>query len=266
MGEKTYDCFFVNMDFIQIIDVLIIVAIGLFVYKIVRKTESFKLLLGLLVIYVLYFLAKTAGLQATAHLLNQSTFFFTIAIVMIFQPELRMVLRKLGTFAKAKIKEEEAVINNVEEAVFALSKQKIGALIVFDPENSLTNQFENAVPIESKVTSELLQTIFFPNTFLHDGAVIIQNDKIAYAGCKLQLTGQKRPEYKNLGTRHLAAIENAERYGIVAVVVSEETGNVSVATENGLNKIKSGDMFKVFFNNEKEKEKSWLSSYFNNNK
>lgn len=251
----------INMNFITIFDYLIILIIIGIIYKMIRKTESVKLMVGVVIVYGSYFLAEKIGLKNTAHLLNQASIFFTIAIVMIFQPELRMLLRKVGTFTKAKVSGDEQVINEVEEAVFTLSKKKIGALIIFDPENSLTTQFDNATPIDAEVTNELLQTIFYPNTRLHDGAVIIQNDKITYAGCKLQINGLKADEYKNLGTRHLAAIENAEQYGIVAVVVSEETGNVSVATENGLTRIKSGDMFKSFFSPNKDK-KSWLRDFF----
>lgn len=232
---------------------------SIFVYRFLRKTEALKILIGLLFIYATYYIADTVGFTTTAFLLNKASVIFTFAIVLIFQPELRMALRKLGDFTQLKTKEEEkSVIASVEEAAFSLSKQKIGALIIFDPHHSLISQVDNAVPIDAKVTAELIETIFYPNTRLHDGALIIQQDKIAYAGCKLPLKGHKREEYKDIGTRHLAAIENAETFGISAVVVSEETGRVSVVTENGMTRIKNTTMFKDFFYEEKQ-EKSWLA-------
>lgn len=248
------------MKVIDILDVIIIITIGLFIYRLIRRTEAFKILIGLLIVYGLYYLAQIFGLGSTAYILMKASEIFTLGIVLIFHPELRMALRKIGGITEIKMKEEKEVISNIEEAVFALSKNKIGALIIFDHHQSLISHADNLVSIDANCTKELLQTIFHPNTRLHDGAVIIHNHRIAYAGCKLPLTGAKREDYGHLGTRHLAAIENAERFGVTAIVVSEETGNVSVVTEDGLTKIKSSTMFKDFFM-ENEEEKTWLAKF-----
>jgi len=248
------------MKVINILDVIIIVTIGLFVYRLIRRTEAFKILVGLLMVYGLYFIAQIFELRNTAYVFMKASEIFTLGIVLIFHPELRMALRKIGGITQIKMKEETEVISNIEEAVFALSKKKIGALIIFDHHQSVISQADNLVTIDAKCTAELLQTIFHPNTKLHDGAVIIHNHRVAYAGCKLPLNGSKREEYGNLGTRHLAAIENAERFGITAIVVSEETGNVSVVTEDGLTRIKSSMMFKDFFK-ENEEGKTWLAKF-----
>jgi len=253
------------MELIDILDIIIIITIGLFFYRLIKKTEAFKILLGLLIVYALYFIALQTGLERTANILQKASEVFTLGIVLIFHPELRIALRKIGGIADIKVTEEKEVITSIEEAVFTLSKQKIGALIIIDHHQNLINHADNVVSIDAKVTTELLQTIFHPNTRLHDGAVIIHNHRLAYAGCKLPLTGAKRENFSHLGTRHLAAIENAERFGVIAIVVSEETGNVSVVTEEGLTRIKSSTMFKAFFN-EDEEEKTWLAKILKNKK
>lgn len=225
-------------------------------YRVIRKTEALKIIIGIVIFFVVYFVANGAGLQHTASVFRKLSDIFAVGIVVIFYPELRLMLKKLGEFTKIPMKENASIISIVEEAAFTLSEQKTGALIVFDPTQVLTYHTEDMVRVDAVCTSDLLRTLFHPNTPLHDGAVIIQGERIAYAGCKLALSGKKREELGHLGTRHLAAVEAAETYGVIAVVVSEETGNISIATDKGVYKVKSSTFFRTFFQEEKKKKKS----------
>ena len=240
---------------IDILDVSIIIVIGMLFYRLIRRTEAFKIIIGLLMIYVVSRFAGSVGLERTAYIFATLFQLMSFSIIIIFHPELRMLLRKIGALTDFSGSEETGVIAAVEEAVFSLSERKIGALIVVDHQKKLTYQVENAVEIGATCSKALLETIFHTNTPLHDGAVIVQEDKIAFAGCKLPLTGKKRVELGHLGTRHLAAIETAERLDLKVIVVSEETGEISIATNKGLHKVKSSAKFRSFFQESERKEK-----------
>ena len=248
------------MHVTEVFDYLIIALMCIGLYRVMRKTEALKIMIGIVIFFAVYYVANWLGLNYTASVFRKLSDIFAVGIVVIFYPELRLMLKKLGEFTKIQAKENASVVSIVEEAVFALSEKKTGALIVFDPTEVLTYQSEDMVKIDAVCTSDLLQTIFQPNTALHDGAVIIRGDRIAYAGCKLALSGKKREELGHLGTRHLAAVEAAETYGVIAVVVSEETGNISVATNKGIYRVKSSTFFRNFFQDEKKKEKKLKKS------
>lgn len=235
------------MSFIHIIDLLIIACIVLTFYRIVRKTDAMKILVGIFIIFIFSLFAAQIGLEQTAQILKKASEMLMVGLVFIFHPELRMALRKIGGITEIKVNEENKFVSSIEEAVFSLSEQKIGALIILDHYKTLAYQSENLVEVDAKCTAELLETIFFPNTPLHDGAVLIHDDRVAYAGCKLPLSGKKREGLGHLGTRHLAAIENAETFNLTAIVVSEETGNISIVTSEGLYRVKSSAMFRKFF-------------------
>lgn len=241
--------------FIDLLDGVIIVFLCIFFYRLIRKTEALKIISGIFIIYFLSFLADYSGLVNTANILKNATNLGMFGLVMIFHPELRMALKKIGGLTDITMLEKMELVANIEEAVFELAKSKTGALIIFDPEEKLLLQTEDMVEIGASCTKELLETIFFPNTALHDGAVIIHQDKIAYAGCKLPLSGKKRQDLGHLGTRHLAAVEIAERFDLVAIVVSEETGNISIANNKGIYRVKSPEMFRSFFKEKEERNK-----------
>jgi diadenylate cyclase len=155
-----------------------------------------------------------------------------IAVPVIFQPELRRALERLGRTGRllARWQQEEVVEQIIEEvarATHRLANQRHGALIVFERETGLQEYTESGVPLNADVKTELLQTIFHPNTALHDKAVIIRQNKIVAAGCLLPVT--HNPQYRGMGTRHRAAIGLTEESDALVVVVSEETGIVSVA-------------------------------------
>lgn len=230
----------------KIMDILIIIGLVFLIYRLIRKTEAIRILYGLLIIVLIYFIASLFGFTNTAYIFKKIFDISSIGIVVIFHKEIRMMLKKIGGITDLS-QESKGTVSSIEDAVFNMAESKTGALIIFDPEGKVTFQAEDMVRIDAICTGELLETIFFKNSVLHDGAVIIQDGRITYAGCKLPLTGQKREEYGNLGTRHLAALETAEMFDVIGIVVSEEKGKVSIATNKGIREIENREMFNVFF-------------------
>ena len=160
-----------------------------------------------------------------------------LAILVIFQPEIRQGLARLGqrNLFSTVLKEEEieAVIKQIANAADVLSEKKTGALITIEQKDSLKIFIDSGVHVDARVTAELIQTIFTPNSLLHDGGLVIQHGRIIAAGCIFPLTD--RPNLnRSLGTRHRAAIGLTEQTDAIVVVVSEETGNISVSIDGGL--------------------------------
>lgn len=242
-----------QFSLVSVFDVFIIILLGVLFYQVIKKTEAVKIIIGILIIFLIALLADSIGLERTSQILKNTSQMLFVGLVFIFHPELRMTLKKIGGLTDFKLHEERKLLSSLEEAIFSMSDKKIGALIILDNDKKLAYQSENLTEIDAKCTKELIETIFHPNTALHDGAVIIHNDRIAYAGCKLPLSGKKREGLGHLGTRHLAAIENAEEFDLMAIVVSEETGNVSVVNNDGIYRVKSSKMFRRFFADEDEK-------------
>lgn len=256
---------FHKLTLIQVLDWVIICLFVIFLIKKLRKTESFKIIIGIVIIYILSIVTGALGLTTTSEILKKGVDLLVLGSVVIFHTELRMALKKIGGgFTEIKVVEESKAVESIEHAVFEMSAKRIGALILFDNDKSLANYSENQTKIDAKCSSELLQTIFYPKSRLHDGAVLIQDDRIAFAGCKLPITGRKRKNLGHLGTRHLAALENVERINSIAVVVSEESGKISIVTEDGLHYVKTKEEFREFFENEKQK-KVWLEKIIKRN-
>ncbi|KUP25901.1 diadenylate cyclase CdaA [Paenibacillus sp. DMB5] len=217
----------------DIIDVLIVSYIIYKVLNMVRGTRAVQLLKGILVLVIIWALSTVLDLYTLKWLMNQIYTFGIFAIFIIFQPELRRGLEQLGRgkfFGRASENDEEIsrLVGEVIKAVNYLSKRKIGALIVFERATGLNEYTESGIPMRSVVSSELLINIFIPNTPLHDGALIMQDGQIAAAACYLPLSENPFIS-KELGTRHRAAIGISEVADSVSVVVSEETGQISLA-------------------------------------
>lgn len=223
--------------FLEIIDFLIVGIVILMIYRLLRKTQMMKVIIGITFIYLLSILFEEFKMMHSAGMLRLLSVILTLAVVFLFNLELRMMMKKIGAMAKMKKKEKKVVHDSIKRAVFAMSRKRIGALIIIDYEKSIPYISDDLIEIDAKCTNELLQTIFFPKTALHDGAVIIHDDKIAYAGCKLPLSGKKREGSEKYGTRHMAAIENSTNYEILVIVVSEETGDISISKNGNLIKI-----------------------------
>ncbi|MCJ8008741.1 diadenylate cyclase CdaA [Lederbergia wuyishanensis] len=210
------------------------------IYKLImfiRGTKAVQLLTGIFVIILVWILSGVLNLNTLNMLMETVMTWGFLAIIIIFQPELRRALEQLGRgkfFARSGIHEEEeqkqrldAIIN----AVNYMAKRRIGALISIEKETGMGDYIETGIPLHSKLTHELLINIFIPNTPLHDGAVIIQKTQIAAAACYLPLSESPFIS-KELGTRHRAALGISEVTDCLTIVVSEETGGISV-TKNG---------------------------------
>jgi diadenylate cyclase len=217
------------------LEILILAVLIYFVFKFVRGTRGWPVVIGFVVVLLALALVTTLlKLQVLRWLLGTFSAFFAIAVLVIFQPELRRMLAELGNlplFATAREQREsiEVIIQTVER----LADVKIGALIAVEQSIQLQEAVESSLPVNCDATPEMLETIFFPNNAIHDGGVIIKGDRIAYAACIFPLT-QRQDLNKSLGTRHRAAIGLSEETDAVIVVVSEETGMISHAYKGQL--------------------------------
>jgi diadenylate cyclase len=229
------------LDFSLIIEFIDILLVTFVIYKLItliRGTRAVQLLKGIMVIVGGWLLSSYFGLKTLSWLMSQAMTYGVLAVLIIFQPELRRALEQLGRgrllFSRSGYPDEERltkVIGETIKSVQYMAKRRIGALIVFEKETGLSDYIETGTSIEGNATSELLINIFIPNTPLHDGAVIIRKDQIMAAGCYLPLSENPFIS-KELGTRHRAALGLSELTDSIAVVVSEETGHVSLS-KNG---------------------------------
>ncbi|NLJ78854.1 MAG: TIGR00159 family protein [Tissierellia bacterium] len=224
----------------DVIDILIVAVAFYKLFALIRETRAEQLIKGLLALFAFIKLSKWLQLYTVYWILEKTMNVGLLAILIVFQPELRRGLEYIGRsnfFAKSFVEVRgEAVsetVDEIVEAVASLSRQKIGALIVMEKKTGLSEVVETGTIIDAKVSSDLLINIFIPNTPLHDGAVIIKDDTIKAAGCFLPLTDNMTLS-RELGTRHRAALGISERSDSLAIVVSEETGAISIAETGSL--------------------------------
>lgn len=204
----------------------------------IKGTPAVQVLKGLIFLIILFFIflfiAQKLNLTIISWILPRLFAVFLFGFLLIFQPELRRGLAQLGQGPVLGLFfREERIINEIVEAVYGLAKKKIGALIALEREIGLKPYIESGVPLDSKVTSELINTIFMPHTPLHDGGIIIQSGRIVAAGCLFPLTQNPRIN-SALGTRHRAAVGLTDETDALVIVVSEETGIVSLARDGKL--------------------------------
>lgn len=224
--------FLATVRITDIIDILI-VAIAIYtIIKSFRKTRAAQLIKGIGVILVVTYLADWLQLNMISFVLGNVLQIGFVALVVIFQPELRRALEhvgrsKFGSWFTDEKSDYSDMVTEVVRASESMSKTNTGALIVFEKETSLDDLLTGGTPINADVSSELLENIFVHNTPLHDGAVIIKNSKIYKAACVLPLSSN-RDLSKECGTRHRAALGISEQSDCVSLVVSEETGKISV--------------------------------------
>ncbi|MFH1753681.1 MAG: diadenylate cyclase CdaA [Candidatus Omnitrophota bacterium] len=224
-----------NLSIILILKILTEIAILWFCYYIlilyIKGTRTVQVLKGIFIVVMIFFAVQLLGLDTITWIMTKLIPISIIALLIIFQPELRRGLARLGQFGAFPAK--DIVIDEIAKSGMTLSKKKIGALIAIEREIGLRPYIESGVQLDSKVSSELINTIFMPNTPLHDGGIVLQEDRIVAAGCLFPLT-QEAHITKTLGTRHRAAIGLSEETDAIIVVVSEETGGISVAISGKL--------------------------------
>ncbi len=195
----------------------------------VRGTRAVSVLTGLLLMLVVYFISEEMRLYTLNWLLTNFLSSIFLVVIILFQQDIRKALSEVGAGGLWRRKAvQESTLNELVSAVDFMAKRRIGALVVLEKNVPLGDVIERGIPLGAKLTHELLVTIFFPNTPLHDGAVVIRSGKIVAAACILPLTAGTKLQ-SELGTRHRAAIGITEESDAVTIVVSEERGEISVA-------------------------------------
>ena len=273
-----------NFQFTDFVDVVIIALIIFYLLKLFQNSRAGQLVKGFVILLVVFGVSHLANLKMLTYILNSIFTYWAIIFIVVFQPELRLGLERLGrsnrrlrNFMSSTVQNPEdkiyKAISDVADTCAVFSKSKTGALIVFERESALGEIAATGTILNSDVSPALLGNIFFNKAPLHDGACIIQEDKILAAGCILPLTNNLNIS-QELGTRHRAAIGITEESDAVVVVVSEETGNISIALNGVLtrdytrddlynrlveliivgDKDRNGNLITALFNKRKEKK------------
>lgn len=222
-------------------DAVDVLAVAIIIYNLlllIRGTRAVQILLGLVFLGAVYYIAVLAELPTLQQILENLLIVLPFAVIVLFQAEIRRALANFGRnplWGLAKQQKAVASFGDIVLAVTTLSTRRIGALIVIERLQGLRNFIENGIALDANISYDLLINVFVPDTPLHDGAVIVQDDRLAAGACFLPLS--TNPELsKELGTRHRAALGITEETDAVAVVVSEETGVISVAFEGELHR------------------------------
>ncbi|NQU95451.1 MAG: TIGR00159 family protein [Candidatus Omnitrophica bacterium] len=209
-----------------IIEIVILWFVFYMLLLFIKGTRAVQVLKGIIILVIIFLISKELQLETINWILGKLFTISVIAFVIIFQPELRRGLARIGQFGMFSRQQE--TLDEIVKAALVLSKKKIGALIAIEREIGLRPYIESGIKMDSIVTSEVLNTIFAPNTPLHDGGVVVQGSIIASAGCLFPLT-QNPHVSSSVGTRHRAAMGLSEETDAVVVVVSEETGDISIS-------------------------------------
>ncbi len=268
-----------NIRIFDIIDIIVVAYIIYQAMKFLRDSRAGQLVKGLIVLLVIFLVSDWFNLVTLKWLLTMVGESLLVVAVIIFQPELRRALESVGRSNLRKIGKNQLIdsererieksIGDVCKAVGNMHESKTGALIVFERETALGEIINTGTAVDALVSTELVQNIFYPKSPLHDGGMVIRGDRIMSAGCILPLTANGDLN-SGLGTRHRAAIGMSELSDAVVVVVSEETGNISIAHKGNIqrnyNPISLREELNKFLIKEKENEggfyKEWLSRVF----
>ena len=243
---------FMGMKITDIIDILVV---ALIVYKLldfIRETRAEQLVKGLILFGAVFFLSDVLNLNTLNWLIKSITTVGIIALVIVFQPELRRALEYFGrsrTLTLVSVEEQKAkhIIDEFIDAVTELAKTRTGALIVIERGTALTDRIKTGTIIDAEITAQLLGNIFYEGAPLHDGAVIIRGERIHAAGCVLPITDNKTLD-KSLGTRHRAGIGITEHSDAISLSVSEETGVISMASEGKITRYLDGKYLEKILN------------------
>jgi diadenylate cyclase len=227
---------------IEIVDVAVVAFVLYQLLRLLRGTQGTQIVVGLILLAVLGVISTSLNLVLLSWLFRNATLYIVIAILLIFQPELRRAMDQLGRIGRLgrplsrfNARQYNQAISETIRAAERLSVKRTGALIAFEREVGLEDYAATGVRINGEVSAEMLQSIFYPNSPLHDGAVIVRGDRIVAAGCLLPLPedGSVR---ERLGTRHRAALGLSLASDALVLVVSEETGNISVIEEGNISR------------------------------
>ena len=227
---------FIPFTFIDFLDIFLVACLLFIIYKAVRGTNAPYIMVGIVMVYIGWVIVKALNMELLSTILGQIISVGVIALLVIFQPELRRFLFTIGRrqkefdfiyrFFSFNRKQNSTDTSPIISACMDMSEDKVGALIVFRRSDDLEYLVEGGIPIDAKITTSIIKNIFFKNSPLHDGAIVIDNNRIVAAKCILPVTQSNVP--KSYGTRHRAAIGVSEMTDAVVLVVSEETGAVSI--------------------------------------
>ena len=241
----------------DVVDILMLALILFFVYRLIKDSRAWKLLVGLGVILLVTMIARTFDMNGVNFIFGNFQQLGILVVLIIFQPELRMALEKVGDTPISSVKsiamesrdlaEHSAEIDAICTAVNDMARDKVGALIVIERSSNLGDFIKSGVYVDAAISPHLIRNLFFNKAPLHDGAVIIRNNRICAAGCFLPLS-TKEDINKDLGTRHRAAIGLTEVSDALVIVVSEETGTVSVSVDGNLERNFSYSTLKQMLN------------------
>ena len=229
---------FYGSNLFDLIDIVLVALAIYYCIKLVRQTRAFNLVKGIVFLGVVYFVVSTLNMSASSYLFSHLFGDIVLVMILLFQPEIRQAIegfgrgdfRKLNLFSRGStyaLDEYRASASNIAKAAANMSEKKIGALIVIEGKTMLGDVISTGTAVDSSVSSAVIENIFFPKAPLHDGAMVIRDNRILSAGCILPLT--QKDISKELGTRHRAAIGVTENSDALSVIVSEETGAISLA-------------------------------------
>ncbi len=232
-----------SMRWNDVLDIVLITFLIYFCTKLFRQTRAIHLVKGIVLLLLLYLIVSALNLSTITYIFSRLFSDIVIVMILLFQPEIRHAietfgrggLTKLSLFSKLRSIDNENIHKAILEVAMActrMSEDKVGALIVFEGKGSLGEVVSSGSKIDAEISSPVIENIFFPKAPLHDGAIIIKNNRIESAGCILPLT--ENSVSRELGTRHRAALGMSERSDAVIVVVSEETGSISIAQDGAL--------------------------------
>ncbi|HEY3085657.1 MAG TPA: diadenylate cyclase CdaA [Candidatus Dormibacteraeota bacterium] len=231
-----------HIGLLEIVDVAVVTFILYQLLRLLRGTQGIQILVGLILLAVVGFLSTTFNLILLSWLFHNATFFIIIAVIVMFQPELRRALDQLGRIghigrplSRFSPRQYNEAISESIRAAERLSAKRTGALIAFEREVGLEDYAATGVKINGEISAEMLQSIFYPNSPLHDGAVIVRGNRVVAAGCLLPLP-EEGTVRERLGTRHRAALGLSLASDALVLVVSEETGNISVVEEGKISR------------------------------
>jgi diadenylate cyclase len=245
-------------------DIVIVTFVFYRLFLLVKGTRAFQMLMGLVVLFVAFVISRWAGLYTLDWLIQSFGSYIVLALIILFQPEIRKALAQMGQnplTQRLTPMEESKNIEEIIRASVSLASKKIGAIIVIERNTELKDLVEMGIQLDARITKELITSVFLPYSPIHDGAIIIKGDRIMAAGCFLPLT-LSADVSKALGTRHRAAIGVTEETDAVVIVVSEETGDISVSIGGNITrKLDTAALRRILTRifEEKKKEKNvWL--------
>ncbi|MFH0733659.1 MAG: diadenylate cyclase CdaA [bacterium] len=252
---------FLTVSFLDLVDIFLVTFIIYKLYNFIKGTVAQQIFLGLILVLLLSFVAQAADFRALGWLLKLITDIWVIAFIVLFQPEIRRVLVVVGRYPILKrfVKIDDDFVNILTESAFEMAQHQHGALIVIVKSVGIRGIVETGITLNAKVNKLLLRSIFYPRSPLHDGAVIIRAGIIEAAKCTLPLTNSLTIDGYILGMRHRAGVGISEQADVICIIVSEETGTISVAEAGKLKRGLSKDSLKNYLHNSlyTSKEKGW---------